>query len=148
MRESIAISLSPFISYRDLERETEGSTKVTMKEIHRHRRRHFLLLLPLIIISSAATLADDSSETDVGGFDYGDALSKSLLYFEAQRSGRLPYNQRVTWRDHSGLTDGLEQGVCSFYKLNSLMLIIRFFLFVKKIQTNFCYFGIISLKET
>lgn len=44
-------------------------------------------------------------------FDYTDALRKSLLYFEAQRSGRLPYNQRVTWRDHSGLTDGLEQGV-------------------------------------
>ncbi|XP_010244161.1 PREDICTED: endoglucanase 11-like [Nelumbo nucifera] len=44
-------------------------------------------------------------------FDYGDALAKSLLYFESQRSGRLPYNQRVTWRDHSGLTDGLEQGV-------------------------------------
>ncbi|XWS51827.1 hypothetical protein CRYUN_Cryun11dG0015800 [Craigia yunnanensis] len=44
-------------------------------------------------------------------FDYGNALSKSLLYFESQRSGRLPYNQRVTWRHHSGLTDGLEQGV-------------------------------------
>lgn len=44
-------------------------------------------------------------------FDYGDALSKSLLYFETQRSGRLPHNQRVTWRDHSGLTDGLQQGV-------------------------------------
>ncbi|XP_059661919.1 endoglucanase 11-like [Cornus florida] len=43
--------------------------------------------------------------------NYADALSKSLLYFEAQRSGRLPYNQRITWRDHSGLTDGLEQGV-------------------------------------
>ncbi|VAI55439.1 unnamed protein product [Triticum turgidum subsp. durum] len=43
--------------------------------------------------------------------DYGDALSKSLLYFESQRSGRLPYNQRVRWRGHSGLTDGLEQGV-------------------------------------
>ncbi|CAA0813987.1 Endoglucanase 11 [Striga hermonthica] len=43
--------------------------------------------------------------------DYGEALSKSLLYFEAQRSGHLPYNQRVTWRHHSGLTDGLEQGV-------------------------------------
>ncbi|XP_038877607.1 endoglucanase 11-like [Benincasa hispida] len=46
-----------------------------------------------------------------GAFDYADALSKSLLYFESQRSGRLPYNQRVNWRDHSGLTDGLEQGV-------------------------------------
>ncbi|GAV72172.1 Glyco_hydro_9 domain-containing protein [Cephalotus follicularis] len=44
-------------------------------------------------------------------FDYADALKKSLLYFESQRSGRLPYNQRVTWRDNSGLTDGLEQGV-------------------------------------
>ncbi|CAK7350136.1 unnamed protein product [Dovyalis caffra] len=44
-------------------------------------------------------------------FNYDEALSKSLLYFESQRSGRLPYNQRVTWRYHSGLTDGLEQGV-------------------------------------
>ncbi|VFQ82526.1 unnamed protein product [Cuscuta campestris] len=43
--------------------------------------------------------------------DYKEALSKSLLYFEAQRSGRLPYNQRVSWRHHSGLTDGLQQGV-------------------------------------
>ncbi|XP_062222076.1 endoglucanase 7-like [Phragmites australis] len=42
---------------------------------------------------------------------YEDALQKSLLYFEAQRSGRLPHSQRVTWRHHSGLTDGLEQGV-------------------------------------
>ncbi|KAJ1386916.1 Six-hairpin glycosidase superfamily [Sesbania bispinosa] len=49
--------------------------------------------------------------TTTQAFDYADALSKSLLYFEAQRSGRIPYNQRVTWRDHSGLTDGLEQGV-------------------------------------
>jgi Glycosyl hydrolase family 9 len=46
-----------------------------------------------------------------GGLDYRDALTKSFLYFEAQRSGHLPYNQRVTWRGHSGLTDGLEQGV-------------------------------------
>ncbi|CAN6277572.1 unnamed protein product [Urochloa humidicola] len=47
----------------------------------------------------------------VAAHDYGDALHKSLLYFEAQRSGRLPYDQRVRWRGHSGLTDGLEQGV-------------------------------------
>ena len=68
-------------------------------------------------MSSAASLIGVSLEKDVGAFDYGEALSKSLLYFEAQRSGRLPYNQRVTWRDHSGLTDGLEQGVSVCYKL-------------------------------
>ncbi|XP_058075644.1 endoglucanase 14-like [Magnolia sinica] len=39
-------------------------------------------------------------------FNYGDALTKSLLYFEAQRSGKLPPNQRVQWRANSALTDG------------------------------------------
>nr|AGG19094.1 cellulase [Zea mays] len=38
-------------------------------------------------------------------------MSKSMLYSEAQRLGRLPHIQRVAWRGHSGLTDGLQQGV-------------------------------------
>ncbi|PUZ74079.1 hypothetical protein GQ55_1G036100 [Panicum hallii var. hallii] len=60
-----------------------------------------VVAVSLAVVATAASAAHD----------YGDALSKSLLYFEAQRSGRLPYNQRVRWRGHSGLTDGLEQGV-------------------------------------
>ncbi|XP_044502684.1 endoglucanase 11-like [Mangifera indica] len=68
-----------------------------------------LLLLPLLIHIFTAVFT--TTATTVSAFDYADALTKSLLYFESQRSGRLPYNQRVTWRDHSGLTDGLEQGV-------------------------------------
>jgi hypothetical protein len=59
-----------------------------------------------------------TTNTTTQAFDYGDALSKSLLYFEAQRSGRLPYNQRVTWRDHSALIDGLEQGVSLILKFS------------------------------
>ncbi|XP_059078225.1 endoglucanase 11-like [Cryptomeria japonica] len=49
----------------------------------------------------------------VRGFeaDYNDALAKSLLFLEAQRSGYLPPNQRVTWRGNSGLQDGSMQGV-------------------------------------
>ena len=43
--------------------------------------------------------------------DYASALSMSLLYFEAQRSGPLPADQRVTWRGNSGLQDGFAQGV-------------------------------------
>ncbi|KAH9323654.1 hypothetical protein KI387_018293, partial [Taxus chinensis] len=51
--------------------------------------------------------------TIAGGFeaDYKDALAKSLLFFEGQRSGYLPPNQRVTWRGDSGLQDGSMQGV-------------------------------------
>ncbi|CAI0441169.1 unnamed protein product [Linum tenue] len=45
------------------------------------------------------------------GHDYGQALSKSILFFEAQRSGFLPHNQRVTWRSNSGLNDGKASGV-------------------------------------
>lgn len=44
-------------------------------------------------------------------FNYGDALDKSLMFFEAQRSGKLPFDQRVKWRGNSGLKDGLAQGV-------------------------------------
>lgn len=47
----------------------------------------------------------------VAGHDYGKALSKSILYYEAQRSGYLPSNQRVTWRSNSGLHDGKANGV-------------------------------------
>lgn len=85
-----------------------------MEEEHKKKLHHcgapkiprfaqsWCLLLSIFAISAGAR-----------ALDYADALRKSLLYFEAQRSGRLPYNQRVTWRDHSGLTDGLEQGVSS-----------------------------------
>ncbi|XXG43345.1 hypothetical protein AAC387_Pa01g3400 [Persea americana] len=37
---------------------------------------------------------------------YSDALEKSILFFEGQRSGKLPTNQRLTWRGDSGLSDG------------------------------------------
>nr|ABR10607.1 endo-beta-1,4-glucanase [Mangifera indica] len=45
------------------------------------------------------------------GHDYGQALTKSILFFEAQRSGYLPHTQRVTWRGNSGLNDGKASGV-------------------------------------
>ncbi|XP_047176471.1 endoglucanase 17-like [Vigna umbellata] len=38
--------------------------------------------------------------------DYRDALTKSILFFEGQRSGKLPPNQRMSWRRDSGLSDG------------------------------------------
>ncbi|KAL8522760.1 hypothetical protein ACS0TY_012922 [Phlomoides rotata] len=38
--------------------------------------------------------------------NYRDALAKSIIFFEGQRSGKLPHNQRITWRKDSGLSDG------------------------------------------
>lgn len=63
-----------------------------------------LALCPLFLVLLWSPLA-------LGGHDYGQALSKSILFFEAQRSGYLPSTQRVTWRANSGLSDGKASGV-------------------------------------
>uniref|UniRef100_A0A804UDH4 cellulase n=1 Tax=Zea mays TaxID=4577 RepID=A0A804UDH4_MAIZE len=70
-----------------------------------------LLLASAVLLAACPAAAVEAEAGDEEAVDYGAALSKSLLYFEAQRSGRLPHNQRVPWRGHSGLTDGLQQGV-------------------------------------
>ncbi|GAB2222882.1 hypothetical protein Droror1_Dr00017013 [Drosera rotundifolia] len=50
-------------------------------------------------------------ETADVGFDYKEALTKSLIFLEAQRSGKLPANNRVPWRGDSGLEDGKPDNV-------------------------------------
>lgn len=44
------------------------------------------------------------------GYDYGDVLGKSILFYEAQRSGKLPSDNRIPWRSSSTLTDGSDVG--------------------------------------
>ncbi|CAK8566939.1 unnamed protein product [Lathyrus sativus] len=60
---------------------------------------HFLLMLLLCSFNLQPSFGFSSQE-------YHEALEKSILFFEGQRSGRLPSNQRLTWRGDSGLSDG------------------------------------------
>lgn len=46
-----------------------------------------------------------------GDFNYGEALQKALIFYEFQKSGKLPANRRVNWRGDSGLTDGQDVGL-------------------------------------
>ena len=41
---------------------------------------------------------------------YATAIGLSLLFYEAQRSGKLPANQRVKWRKDSGTSDAVQGG--------------------------------------
>lgn len=43
-------------------------------------------------------------------FNYAEALQKSLYFYEAQRSGKLPATNRVKWRGDSALRDGADVG--------------------------------------
>jgi len=44
-------------------------------------------------------------------FNYGEALQKSFLFYEAQRSGALPSDNRIAWRGDSALDDGQVAGL-------------------------------------
>ncbi|MER7722506.1 glycoside hydrolase family 9 protein [Streptomyces sp. NPDC096323] len=60
------------------------------------------LLLPLSLSGNAAAAP---------AFDYGEALQKSVLFYEAQQSGTLPDTNRVGWRGDSALDDGKDAGL-------------------------------------
>ncbi|VFQ78366.1 unnamed protein product [Cuscuta campestris] len=66
----------------------------------------------LIILSAAISLLGELPATESSNYnhDYSDALTKCLLFFEGQRSGYLPAEQRMRWRGHSGLGDGWTVG--------------------------------------
>ena len=85
-------------------------------------RLHMLLALLVIAIVSphihgrvayAWKLWDMDGETEFR-HDYKDALSKSILFFEGQRSGKLPNEQRLRWRSDSGLNDGMMENVSTY----------------------------------
>lgn len=46
-----------------------------------------------------------------GDFNYGEALQKSLLFYELQRSGDIPDETRCNWRADSCLNDGQDVGL-------------------------------------
>ena len=46
-----------------------------------------------------------------GKYNYGEALQKSLLFYELQRSGDLPEEVRCNWRGDSCLKDGSDVGL-------------------------------------
>uniref|UniRef100_A0A0D9X3T7 Endoglucanase n=1 Tax=Leersia perrieri TaxID=77586 RepID=A0A0D9X3T7_9ORYZ len=60
-----------------------------------------LLVLHLLLLAPGFATA----------FNYADALSKSIIFFEGQRSGKLPPGNRMPWRSHSGLSDGAQYNV-------------------------------------
>ena len=53
----------------------------------------------------ASAVADNVMITCIAGYDYGQVLGLSILFYEAQRSGALPATNRVAWRGDSAVGD-------------------------------------------
>ncbi len=54
-----------------------------------------------------------SWERSGAGYDYNSLLGMSWLFYEAQRSGKLPRTNRIPWRGDSALGDTAPDGVSS-----------------------------------
>ena len=97
-----------------------------------------LLSLPLLLLH--VTCLEGIAVADP---DYLDALTKSIIFYEGQRSGKLDLSvMRTKWRGDSALQDGIAQGVglspCShiLFKLNIHSIIL--FIIVYTFPVVFC----------
>src|SRR5690606_15381111 len=61
--------------------------------------------------AASAAPAPAATATSAAEPNYAEALQKSLFFYDAQRSGDLPDDFRVSWRGDSALDDGADVGL-------------------------------------
>lgn len=65
----------------------------------------------VIALGAMSQLLSSAQQQTATQFNYAEALQKSLFFYEAQRSGPLPADNRVSWRGNSALSDGADNNV-------------------------------------
>jgi endoglucanase len=68
------------------------------------------IAVPAGLTGSSAAAAGSSAEA-AASFNYGEALQKSIYFYDAQRVGKLPSTNRVSWRADALLNDGKDVGL-------------------------------------
>lgn len=68
-------------------------------------------LFAALAVVCAVLVAPAATAAPAPAFNYGEALQKSVWFYDAQRSGALGANNRVGWRGDSATTDGRDVGL-------------------------------------
>src|SRR3954452_24539282 len=63
------------------------------------------------VVTAAGSGVASAAPAATGEFNYAEALQDSMLFYEIQRSGHLPADNRVLWRGPSDLSDGADHGL-------------------------------------
>jgi endoglucanase len=74
------------------------------------RRSRALITALVVLLAGLAGAATPHAEA-APAFNYAEALQKSIWFYDAQRSGKLPAGNRVSWRADSALRDGSDVGL-------------------------------------
>ena len=56
-------------------------------------------------------LSNPTSAKASSDYNYGEAMQKAIMFYEFQRSGKLPEDKRDNWRGDSGMNDGADVGL-------------------------------------
>jgi endoglucanase len=70
--------------------------------------RRILLVLAVLIAGIAAVT---HSAAAAGTYNYGEALQKSMFFYQAQIAGKKPSWSQVSWRGDAAMTDGADAGL-------------------------------------
>lgn len=89
----------------------------------------FSLISVLVVILLGTDIGNVQLVQAAGNPNYGDALAKSILFFQGQRSGKLPSGpaQQITWRSNSGLSDGRLAQVNRYASVSSILTCLSTF---------------------
>lgn len=73
-------------------------------------RKFWSMILALSILCTSL-ISITAPKAEAADFNYGEALQKAIMFYEFQRSGKLPEDKRDNWRGDSGLNDGADVGL-------------------------------------
>lgn len=78
------------------------------------RKRYISSIIAILLLTGVIgnlypikAKADEKSNN----YNYGEAMQKSIMFYEFQRSGKLPSDKRANWRSDSGMEDGKDAGL-------------------------------------
>lgn len=81
-----------------------------MNRLNKKSRQLINAALAMGLAIGTLGLGGTEAQAATTNFNYGDAFQKALMFYEFQKSGDLPDDQRNNWRGDSALKDGQDVG--------------------------------------
>src|SRR6185369_4668019 len=69
------------------------------------------ILLALVLVAAGLFASASQPAHAAGAYNYGEALQKSMFFYQAQIAGKKPSWSQVSWRGDAAVNDGSDVGL-------------------------------------